>query len=221
MVVNDHYKFVFIHVPKAAGTSVMQALQRLEGNNSRLLAKTKHETLGEFMQNWQERNGGAADIDPLSYFRFAFVRNPWIRMHSFYSYLVEVRPRPEIDTVSSFRDFLLQSLDANSWINGLHSMRPQLDFFRSTDGEFAMDFVGHYEHLYDDLDSVGARLGITLDIPHLNRSSSSKVDYRERFDDEMVEIVASRFAGDVERFGYVFEQPQPTRRCSGPLTGQG
>ncbi len=219
MVINDHYKFIFVHVPKAAGTSVMQAMQRLVGNNTRLLAKTKHETLAEFMQNWQARNDGANDIDPLGYFRFAFVRNPWVRMHSFYTYLVEVRPRHEIDTVSSFKDFLLQSQNRESWINGLHSMRQQVEFLTDTTGAFAMDFVGHYEHLHDDLKGIGERIGVDMSIPHLNRSSSSKVDYRERFDAEMREIVARRFAGDIERFGYVFDQPEPTRRCSGPLMG--
>jgi hypothetical protein len=219
MVINDHYRFIFIHVPKAAGTSLMQALQRLEGNNSRLLAATKHETLGEFMVNWQARSGGAADIDPLSYFRFAFVRNPWVRMHSFYTYLVEARPRPEIVTVKSFKDFLQQSRDSRSWINGLHSMRPQLDFFTTTTGEFAMDFVGHYEHLQDDLSDIGGQIGVEIQIPHLNKSSSSTVDYRERFDAEMIDIVTQRFAGDIERFGHVFDDPKPTRRCSGALKG--
>lgn len=217
MVINDKFKFIFIHVPKAAGTSVMHVLRALEGNNNRLLANTKHETLSEFSINWRKRCRLMFNENPEEYFRFAFVRNPWSRMHSLYTYLKIMRPRHEIDSVKSFRHFLLQSRDPKSWINGLHSMRSQLDYFTTEDKFLEMDFVGHFEYLQEDLRNIELHIGADIKIPHLNRPSSAKSDYREHYDQEMVEIVSLRFKDDIEEFGYTFKWNYPTRRCSGRL----
>ena len=55
MVINTKLKFVFVHIPKAAGTSVMNTLKPLDGDNHRWLAKTKHETLAELHSNIKSR----------------------------------------------------------------------------------------------------------------------------------------------------------------------
>ena len=123
MVINDKYRFIFIHVPKVAGTSVTHALLALAGNNDRLVAETKHETLGQLSAAWRNRRRHCCRANVDEYFRFGFVRNPFVRMHSFYTYLKEMRPRPEIDSITSFRHFLQQSCDPVSWIGGLHSMK--------------------------------------------------------------------------------------------------
>jgi hypothetical protein len=219
MVINNEYKFIFIHVPKAAGTSLTRVLQALKGNSFKLLARTKHETLGEFISNWKNRCDPSTVENPETFFRFAFVRNPWVRMHSFYTYLKEMRPRHEIDSVKSFKDFLQQSCDPESWINTLHSMRPQLDYFATSSGMLEMDFVGHYEFLQEDLSRISSEIGINIQIPHLNKSSGSDTDYRKSFDKDMVEIVYSRFKDDIEKFGYCFEKAPPSTRYSGRLNG--
>ena len=217
MVINDKYRFVFFHVPKAAGTSVTHALLALAGNNDRLVAETKHETLGQLSAAWRKRRSPSFKVNLDEYFRFGFVRNPFVRMHSFYTYLKEKRPRPEIESIPSFRHFLQQSCDPISWINGLHSMKPQLDYFTTADRSLEMGFVGHFEYLHEDLRSIESHLGVEIPIRHLNRSSSAETDYRESYDQETVEIVSSRFKDDLQEFGYTFESSHPTNRCSGRL----
>ena len=226
MVINDSCKFVFVHIPKAAGTSIAQALRSLPGNNVHWLAGTKHETLHEFHVNVgarlseEERRLGKSPID---YFSFAFVRNPWSRMSSLYRYLSEKRPRAEIDAVSSFKEFLVQARDGVEWIRGLHSMRPQVDYLCSPSGTVLIHFVGHFEFLKDDVDAVSMRLGQPVLLGRKNESSNSSRDYRLDYDEEMVEIVRALFREDCVRFGYDFETCVPARRCSGMvplLTGR-
>ena len=71
MVVNTFYRFLFVHVPKAGGTSVAATLSRLDGNHTGWIAKTKHETLAEFREaiaarlTVQDREQG---IDPNAYY---------------------------------------------------------------------------------------------------------------------------------------------------------
>ena len=220
MVINTHYRFLFVHIPKAAGTSVMDCLATLKGNNRSWLAGTKHETLAEFEGAWEGRQSPEdrrLGFDPLNYFRFGFVRNPWDRMSSLYRYLVEQRPVPDIDSVSSFKDFLVQADQNAAWIRRLHSLRPQVDFFTTNDRILSIDFLGHFEHLLEELKTVEQRIGCALEVPHLNRSSNHNRDYRNDYDSEMVEIVGRIFADDVRHLGYGFEQAPPSKRCSGRL----
>jgi hypothetical protein len=47
-------------------------------------------------------------------------------------------------------------------------------------------------------------LGRDATLPHLKRSGAP-VDYREVYDDASAEVVAQRFARDIEHFGYGFD----------------
>jgi len=220
MVINSHYRFIFIHVPKTAGTSVTRSLQGIEGDNKRWLARTKHETLAEFHDNIEQRLSPAdraSGLHPRGFSTFAFVRNPWDRMSSFYRYLVEKRPKAEISGVASFRDFLDRAESGEAWIQALHSMRSQLDYFTFPDGAMALDFLGHFEHLAEDLGSVSRLTGVPLAIGQENSSSNCGGDYRRDYDAAMVEKVADRFQEEIALFGYAFDDPYPSRRCSARL----
>jgi hypothetical protein len=219
MIINDHHRFIFLHVPKAGGTSLTESLAALPGDNRKLVSpRTKHETLEQLVAAWPARcmEAGGGVGDPLAYSVFGFVRHPWERMVSLYRYLVEQRPRSEIDGVRSFEDFLLRAESGETWIRGLHSMRRQRDFFLLADGRLHADFIGNYEHLTDDLAEFGAVIGLPpLTLPHRNRSSNSeaKTDYRAAFTDRTAAIIATLFADDIALFNYRFETRTPIRRA--------
>jgi hypothetical protein len=69
-------------------------------------------------------------------------------------------------------------------------------------GELLMDFVGRYENLQDDFNSLRAKLGITQTLPHLNKSNHR--DYRSYYNDHTQQLVAEHFKADIELFGYSF-----------------
>jgi hypothetical protein len=216
MVINDAHRFIFVHVPKAAGTSIARVLCQLDGNNPDVVSPvTRHETLGQLLGRWRGTFGESQDGEHRSaYFVFGFVRNPWERVASLYRYLVERRPRQEIATVSSFRDFIEQAGTGVPWIRGLHSMRTQVDFFRTEPGShLRADFVGHFESLREDLSSAMTKLRIAgFEVPHENRTSNADRDYRPEFSDRTADIVASLFREDIETFGYDFDRRAPKRR---------
>lgn len=220
MVVNTAHRFIFVHVPKAAGTSLAAALAGLAGNHTGWLAPTKHETLGAFLAAIPHRitpRDRELGLDPRSYSCCGFVRNPWDRLSSLYRYLVEQRPRPEIDGVDSFKHFLMLARDRSPWVTGLHSLRQQIDFLSHPDGVLEVAFLGHFEHLPEDTLRLGRRIGAPLLLPHINRSSNSDIDYRRCYDPEMIAVVEALFADDIRHFGYGFETAAPSRRISGPL----
>ncbi|MBW7863806.1 MAG: sulfotransferase family protein [Candidatus Hydrogenedens sp.] len=218
MVINSDKRFVFVHVPKAAGTSLAAVLAALPGNRPEWTnPQTKHETLPELLRECRGRWGFRERIlvrNFRKYLAFGFVRNPWDRVASLHAYLCEKRPRKEIDAVESFDHFLRLADRGEPWILGMHTMRPQMDFFPRAFNAFAAVFVGHYEHFQEDLATVTGRLGVAVELPRLNVSSNSRRDYRLQYNGGQADIVARLFAADCKLFGYAFDEPGPSKRLS-------
>ena len=138
-------------------------------------------------------------------FSFAFVRNPWDRLVSWYEMAI-ARPsndfhRQVVETTDSFADFVTGctgGLAAKTTFN-------QVDYIDGPGGEGEIvDFVGRFESLERDFAAVGRRLGLPPEagLGHENRTRHRP--YRDYYDDETRAIVAERFARDIDRFGYSF-----------------
>jgi hypothetical protein len=68
-----------------------------------------------------------------------------------------------------------------------------------------LDFIGRYERLDADWAMVAARLGIgNTPLPRLNVNAERARDYTAYYTPRTRQIIAERFAIDVEYFGYKF-----------------
>jgi len=154
-----------------------------------------------------------------NYFKFSFVRNPWDRVVSLYFYLKE---RKEFDSDIDFKKWL--SIKFNKpWlsrdistiirdfnlkrINGGRMGTPaelsQVGWLSDIDSNFCMDFVGRFENLQEDFNTICDKIGIPRQqLPHHNKSKHKH--YTEYYNDETREIVAEKHAKDIEYFGYEF-----------------
>jgi hypothetical protein len=79
---------------------------------------------------------------------------------------------------------------------------------RLDDGEadpFAnVDYIMRFESLADDFRAVCKAIGISpRTLPQYNRSG--REHYSRYYDDELRELVRTRFAAEIERFNYTFE----------------
>jgi hypothetical protein len=68
--------------------------------------------------------------------------------------------------------------------------------------EVYFDFIGRFERLREDFQTVCERLGFKATLPHVNRSDHAP--YTSYYDDRSRVLVAERCAYDIERFGYRF-----------------
>ncbi|MGZ4675039.1 MAG: hypothetical protein ACXVJ7_03255 [Acidimicrobiia bacterium] len=126
------------------------------------------------------------------YFKFCFERDPWEKVLSLYYFAID---SPLLETPGSFSDFVLNS-------------RLPADFsFYSIDGATpAMDYIGRYEHLTEDLARVLAHVGIDRPVELSREKSDSRVAQQDRvearFTPELDARIASRFAREIRLFGY-------------------
>ncbi len=190
-VFNDK-KCLFIHVPKAAGSSVCMELFGYQ---------TGHKS---YFRYWLD---SPAKAD--SYFKFTFVRNPYDRLVSAYHFLkaggMDQRDKTwaedNLSEFESFEDFVKNWVTPSNIAKKNH-FQTQLSFLCAPRSKVPkVDFIGRIENFNDDMNIVRARLGLALgETVHVNQSE--RKDYRSYYTDEMLSIVRRVYADDIEILGY-------------------
>ena len=128
-----------------------------------------------------------------SYFKFAFVRNSWDRMVS--SWQMQM---PNI----SFSKFLKMYPYKDDTDLIWHTL-PMWIHIYDNQKNILVDFIGRFENLQEDFNTVCDKIGIPRqELPHKNKNKHKH--YTEYYDDETREIVAEKYAKDIEYFGYEF-----------------
>ncbi len=134
-----------------------------------------------------------------AYFSFTFVRNPWTRVLSVYDHGMRDAPgRMPCD----FRDWLRQDEPLD------HMGQPV--FRRWVDDWDAFDFVGCFERLETDFRQVLHALDWkeAAALPQVRHGSDGR-HRLDAYDAASRDIVASRCAAEIERFGYRFGDGSP------------
>jgi hypothetical protein len=230
MIVCHHCRFIFIKTNKTGSTSIEAAIAQLCGpedvitpfrednepyrqgrgpQNYRIEHPLKpkrplwrklfgrperywHPSVGfyEHMPAWRVRAYVGEEVWR-SYFKFAFDRNPWDRQVSWYLYKTKSKqPKP------SFPRFM----------ESRRAFVPNYNLY-SIDGAVAVDFVGRYENLEEDLQQVMTTIGVKhrLTLPRTNVSVRSEVsDYRDYYSPKTRSLVEDWYAPEIALLNYSF-----------------
>ena len=189
----DTNKVIFIHVPKVAGSSLQDVL---------LGEKTGHLPL-KYIESLGDKRYE-------SYLKAGFVRNPWDRVFSAYNYLArggegsgrDGKWKEIIESYKDFNEFVAGWIDEKNIYKQIHFV-PQKCFLENSAGQVTVDFIGRYESLYEDFESLKKRLNLKVDLPMKN--VGKKVDYRALYSDSSIEKIARLYCQDIELFSYEFE----------------
>lgn len=216
MLLCHRYNFLFVHIAKTGGTSVRRALTPyrrlhpyafLQFLNSRMSHFTGHRLGCKFPRH--ARIVAAEQMLPREFFdrlyKFGFVRNPWDLQVSSYHHLKRERPAL-LEGHASFEAFLRWKLNPERPYQ-YHldtSIEIQADYLKGVSGELVVNFVGRYERLQEDFDTVCSAVGIKpFALPH-RRKATDRSNYRQYYTAETQKMVADYFAEDIDRFGYSF-----------------
>jgi hypothetical protein len=207
-MINHEHKFIFVHIPKCGGTSIEKIfnIDAFYGDESTFtgwddqykfwrthasIKKIHSQTLGEFKD----------------YFSFAFVRNPWDKCVSEWLWLSSRESRLQ-DRKYTLKDYLLIThgfndieSSAEKWGRSDHFATQYS--FTCVNNHNAIKFIGRFENLQADFDIVCDKINIPRQqLPHYNKTNHKH--YTEYYDEETKQIVAEKFAKDIEYFGYKF-----------------
>lgn len=185
--------FVFIHINKTAGTSIISHT----GKPFR-----KHLTAREVIDVIGQARWDAA-------YKFSVVRNPWDKMVSHYKHNIKTKPDSMAVRGGSepipFHDWLRLTLGPEKdrkYYNRPQHFLPQVDWLKDYQGRITMDSIIRFEALADGYRWVAEDLGLPKQIPHLNATSGTR--YRDYYDDTSKALVADWFWEDLGAFDYTF-----------------
>ncbi len=185
---------IFVHITKAAGTSIALSL---------FGALPYHYTA------WQYRViFGRKAFN--KYFKFTFVRNPWDRLYSAYSFLKnggwddkDKRWAEEnLAHIDDFNDFVVNWLTPDRLYSHIHFW-PQSRFVFDARGRLLVDYVGYFETITEDFAHIAHRVNPDAKLRHTN--ASPREDYRSVYSLAAIRRVAELYRDDISLFGYEFD----------------
>lgn len=232
-MISHKNKFVFVHIPKAAGQSIEKFFLEQEGSSwgeraEFLLKPNTNPALGPpRLAHLTATEYVSKKHMPISeyqeYFSFSVIRNPWSRVLSFYKYL-------GFAELISFDSFVCNYLEIvfneEHWF-----LKPQCDFIYDTNGKLQVDFLAKMENLKNDFPIICNKLKIKeQELPHYNSSPSKRItrkglkllvkypmlilevfktkrkykSYKDAYSEEAKEIVARLYKDDIDKLAYEF-----------------
>ena len=206
MIISHRKKFIFVHIFKAAGNNI-----RIELRNHSFVKSKKNRLLSffgiqpKFFSEDMPNHATATQIQAYlpnkifsSYFKFAFVRNPWAWQVSLFHFMKQNSSHHQYNIIKdlSFEEYI-------DWrVN--NDVKYQKDFLYDKYGNLLIDFVGKIETIQTDFDSICEILNIEKRRLTIH-NSSKHAPYRDYYNSVTKEIINQVFAEDIKLFDYTFE----------------
>jgi hypothetical protein len=182
----------FLHIPKTAGTSILDWMRTNKGNSNIVEWEThpKHSAL------------------PSGNYSFTVVRNPWDRMVSAYHYLKKIS-LPEGSSWLKLNNINEENFPTfDKWIRNLHNYdNPPIYWFRPETQQaewldVPVDLILRYETLADDFKQIQKYYNCSLNLPaHYVTGHTNYTDY---YTDVTKKIVETLSLTDISIFKYTY-----------------
>lgn len=202
---------IFIHIAKTAGGSINTIMKNNQIYIDPINQNPNHESYLDKEYDWNSfKNFNLGNFD----YSFAFVRNTYERLVSaFFTPWVNNslhqdsnnRELTELDFLNFVKSFILKEQNFN-FFRWSHVM-PFLDIrskLYDGDNKQRLSFIGNFENLQIDFDSVCLQLDLRpITLPHNHKSKHKH--YSEYYNDEAIDIISNFYKQDIECFGYRFQ----------------
>ena len=190
-MVSDVDKFVYLGCGKCGSSSIGAMLREVPGVRGH-----QHDSILYYRDRQSDWN---------DHYVFTFCRNPYSRLVSaWFEYkkkgmfqgLKNELSEKHLNRVIDHFPAFVKSIER---VDHIHWNRFDM-LLRDVD----IDFVGRFENLQEDFDTVCDKIGIPRQqLPHENKSKHKH--YTEYYDEATKQIVAEKYAKDIEYFNYKFD----------------
>lgn len=217
-------ELLFIHIPKNAGKSMEVALGLTTPSESQHYAwRNPLNRLAKALQKatrdskakprlWGIDDATIAlqhltytEIELLEYLskselkkstKVAVVRNPWDRVISSYRHMGKA-----YEDLASFIQHWYDEPSKSH--NELAHKRSQMDFIVDKRGKVVIDHLLRFENLGQDFSQLVEALGLNAQkLGHIGNQNPQKTPYHEHYNPQTKQMVAERFAEEIEYFQY-------------------
>ena len=212
MIYSDKHKFIFIAVPKTGTCTIENILKQLIPNDIKCYLSNKKNKVGI------HKHITAKDLKRIlnskkfrDYKKFAFVRNPYDRAVSWYTYVYRLnnKDNPELMNMKvyqsrssyglTFEEFIIKR--KNVWA------KKQINYLVDDNNKLLVDEVLRFEDFDNEVAKMLKYLNVTIKtIPKINQSQYRRIlgkKYEEYCDsDKVKKIIYDELKDDFETFGY-------------------
>jgi len=201
-MINHKYKFAYFGAGKCASSSIIDVLNKVPGGEG-----GQHCTIIDL---YQKRKPSKI---PSDYFTFSFCRNPFDRLVSAWN---EFKKKDQFLWAKNSRYwekeiFKSSKLSLENVSDNFPAFARYITIqdhihwcqFDILSNIVRIDFIGKTESLQEDFNTVCNKIGISQQTLSQKNKTQHK-HYTEYYDDETREIVAEKYAKDIEHFGYKF-----------------
>lgn len=233
MIINNSKKYIFVHISKNAGTSITIALERLCKWNDIVLGSTSFgEGIEPFYRqkfNLHKHSTSKEIIDQIgahewkSFFSFAFVRHPYERAVSTYTFfrkmLAEDRAlHPLLKWLNRFRkksifswEIITAILETKSFSEFIRhpgfvsapAARPQYRWIYDDNGKKLVDFIGRMERIDQDFDHLIRKIGYkNINLERKNVSNTTKKYSQYCYKEDDLVYLYKLYQKDFDLFQY-------------------
>jgi len=233
MLISNSHKIIFIHITKAAGTSISKNLNKSINWNDLMIGGTRFgEQIQKFYKNRfnLHKHSSAKDIKKTIgeelwdiCFKFTFVRHPYSRIVSLYTYIDKLVKSQGIKRYLRFLPIkkinqkqlwkwpatqaFMETNTFSEFIRHQHlkrslGTRPQVEWILDDSGKIMVDFIGKIENIDSDFRIISDMFQLDSHMLEVHNKSSSK-EWKEYLNDENdFEHLYKIYEKDFEILGY-------------------
>lgn len=218
MILSLSHNFIFVHIPKTAGSSIMNILKPYDRKYRKSLIRSLSRKLS-FVEpadsaHFRVHDTASKIISKLSYpvwnnyFSFSVVRNPFDHAVSHYEYMKQFRSRA---IAKEHQRMTFETYLNDRQKKPFHKrttfvrMPDQAYYLLSKDGKIAVNKVIKFENLVKEWELLSQQIGIAdIKLPHVNKTIAKRgnTHFSEYYTSETEEIVRKIYQRDFELFGY-------------------
>lgn len=216
MIISEEYNFLFVHIPKTAGSSVADAFRKYGRPRARPLSRSISRKLpikeSPSHAHFRVHDPARKIINKLSrpvfdsFLSFTVVRDPFEHAVSHYEYMKQFRIKSTARMVGkmSFTEYLQFRKTAPAWRVNIFARAPsQSAYVTDKNGNLLVKRVVRFENLAPELEQLSNDLKLPkFELRHVNKTKADKKPTADYYSKEALDLVRAIYEPDFDLFGY-------------------